>query len=156
MDLVYLETSVVSHATARAATDPLVFALQDQAKRWMEEQRLRYSVVTSQLVLIEAARGNPDAAPRRLAMLVDFAILQENPDVPEVADELINRALIPDTARLDALHVATVALGGVQYLLTQNCRHIANARVLPQVYRLLEDLGLPGLVICTPAQFLGE
>lgn len=63
---------------------------------------------------------------------------------------------MPAQARLDALHVASAAFGGVQYLLTQNCRHIANARTLPRVYDLLEELGLPRLLICTPAEFLGE
>lgn len=53
------------------------------------------------------------------------------------------------------MHVATAALAGVQYLLTQNCRHIANAHVLPRLYRLLDDLGVPGLLIATPIEFLG-
>jgi hypothetical protein len=44
----------------------------------------------------------------------------------------------------------------IDSLLTQNCRHIANAHMLPQVYELLEELGLPRLLICTPAEFLGD
>ena len=155
MDIVYIETSIVSHATARPSSDPSTAVLQEQAKRWMAEQRSSYDLVTSQLVMIEAAGGDPDAASRRLAILGDIPILDENPDVDAVADELISHSLIPAAARLDALHVATAALAGVQYLLTQNCRHIANARVLPQVYRLLDDLGLAGLLICTPVEFLG-
>ncbi len=59
-------------------------------------------------------------------------------------------------SKLDASYVATAALAGVEYLLTQNCRHIANARVLPSVYRLLAELGLPPLLICTPIEFLGD
>ncbi len=62
---------------------------------------------------------------------------------------------MPPKARIDALHVATVALGGVEYLLTQNCKHIANAHVLPRVYDMLEELDLPRMLICTPAEFLG-
>ena len=61
---------------------------------------------------------------------------------------------MPPKAKLDALHVASVA--GVEYLLTQNCTHIANAHVLPRVYELLEELGLPRLLVCTPAEFLGD
>ena len=99
----------------------------------MTEQRPLYDIVTSQLVLDEAARGDPDAARRRLTMLGDILILEANPDVEWVANELLLHALIPKKARLDALHVATAALAGVEYLLTQNCRHIANAHVLPSV-----------------------
>jgi len=121
----------------------------------MSEQRLKFIVVTSRLVLDEAAKGDPDAAKRRLAMLADIPVLEPNPDVETVVEQLVSRSLIPDTARLDASHVATAALAGVQFLLTQNCRHIANATMLPRVYRLLDELGLPGLLIYTPAEFLG-
>lgn len=155
MDLVYIETSIISHATARPSSDPTTAALQDQAKRWMAEQRSRYDVVTSQFVIDEVSRGDRDAAARRLAMLGGISVLSVHPDVDTVADQLISRSLIPVSARLDALHVAAAALAGVQYLLTQNCRHIANAHVLPRVYQLLDELGLKGLLICTPVEFLG-
>ena len=155
MDTVYIETSIVSHATAWPSNDPATAVLQDQAKRWMGEQRPKYNVVTSRLVLDEAGRGDTDAARRRLALLADIPILDPNPDVETVADEIIGRSLIPESAKLDASHVASAALAGVQFLLTQNCRHIANAAVLPRLYRLLDDLGLPGLLIYTPAEFLG-
>ena len=155
MDTVYIETSIISHATARPTSDVAMAALQDQARRWMVEQRGNYVVVTSQLVVSEAAAGDSDAATRRLAMLADVPILAENPDVDRVADELLGRSLMPARARVDALHVGIAALAGVQYLLTLNCRHIANATVLPRVYRLLDDLGLAGMLICTPMEFLG-
>jgi predicted nucleic acid-binding protein len=155
MDTVYIETSIVSHATARPTSDVLTAALQDQARRWMAEQRQNYAVVTSQLVVAEAAAGDSDAAARRLAMLADIPILAENPDVDRVAEQLLLRSLIPENARVDALHVAIAALAGVQYLLTLNCRHIANASALPRVYRLLDELGLSGILICTPMEFLG-
>ncbi len=155
MDIVYLETSIISHATARTSSDAAVAVLQDQAKRWMDEQRPLYEVVTSQLVIDEASQGDPDAASRRLAMLDPFAVLPANPDADAVADAIISRSMMPVSARLDAIHVATAALAGVQYLLTQNCKHIANAHELPRVYRLLDELGLSGLLICTPVEFLG-
>lgn len=140
MDTVYIETSIVSHATARPTSDLATAALQEQARK-----RPNYSVVTSQLVVAEATAGDSVAAARRLAMLADIPVLTENPDVDRVADELILRSLIPPIARVDALHVAIAALAGVQYLLTLNCRHIAKASVLPRVYRLLDDFGLSGI-----------
>jgi hypothetical protein len=112
--------------------------------------------VTSQFVIDEATRGDPDAAARRLALLARIPVLLPDARVEQIADEIILRALMPATARLDALHVASAATSGVEYLLTQNCRHIANARVLPDIYDLLERLGLPRLLICTPAEFLGD
>ena len=103
----------------------------------------------------EAALGDASAAARRLQMLDGIAVLPANPDANTVADEIINRCLMPASAKFDALHVALAALAGVQYLLTQNCKHIANAHELPRLYRLLDELGLSGMLICTPIEFLG-
>ncbi|MGO8750904.1 MAG: type II toxin-antitoxin system VapC family toxin [Thermoguttaceae bacterium] len=155
MDTVYLETSIVSHATAWPSPDPATAVLQDQAKRWMTEQRPLYDVVTSQMVIDEAGMGDSDAAARRLKMLDGIPVLPVNPNAETVADEIIRRSMMPTSARIDALHVATAALASVQYLLTQNCKHIANAHELPRIYRLLDELGLSGMLICTPIEFLG-
>ena len=155
MDTVYIETSIVSHATAWPSPDPATAVLQDQAKRWMDEQRPLYETVTSQLVIDEASMGDSDAAARRLEMLDGILVLPVNPDADTIADEIVGRSMMPASARIDALHVAAAALADVQYLLTQNCKHIANAHELPRVYRLLDELGLSGMLICTPIEFLG-
>ncbi len=155
MDLVYIETSIISHATARPSLDSATAVLQDHARRWMFEQRPLYEVVTSQLVIDEASMGDSAAAVRRLAMLDGIPILPAHPDADSIADEIVSRSMMPPKAKLDALHVATAALAGVQYLVTQNCTHIANAHQLPRVYRLLDELGLSGMLICTPVEFLG-
>jgi hypothetical protein len=155
MDTVYIETSIVSHATAWPCPDPATAVLQEQAKRWMNEQRPLYDVVISQLVIDEAAMGDADASSRRLQMLNGIPVLPANPDADTVADEIVGRSMMPASARIDALHVALAALAGVQYLLTQNCKHIANAHELPRLYRLLDELGLSGMLICTPIEFLG-
>lgn len=155
MDTVYIETSIFSHATARAGLDLATSVLQDQARRWMTEQRPLYEVVTSQLVIDEASLGDSDAANRRLALIAGIPVLPANPDADVIAIEILARSMMPAKAKLDALHIATAALAGVQYLLTQNCTHIANAHELPRVYRLLDELGLSGMLICTPVEFLG-
>ena len=155
MDTVYLETSIVSHATAWPSSDLATAVLQQQAKLWMDQQRPLYDVVTSQLVIDEARMGDPDAASRRLQMLEGIPVLPVNPDADKIADIIVGRSMMPASARIDALHVATAALAGVQYLLTLNCRHIANAHELPRIYRLLDEFGLSGVLICTPIEFLG-
>lgn len=156
MDSVYIETSIISHATAWPSNDPSIALLQRQASEWFVAEAPKYSLVTSQFVIDEASLGDPDAAKRRLELLSSIPLLLPDFRVEQIADEIILRSLMPEKARLDALHVASAAIGGVEYLLTQNCRHIANAHVLPRVYDLLEELGLPRLLICTPAEFLGD
>ena len=106
------------------------------------------------MVLDEASLVDA-AAAERLKLLANIPLIPTDPRVETVANELVARSLIPAKARLDALHVALAAVGAAQFLLTQNCRHIANAHTLPRVYRTLEELGYPGLLIYTPAEFLG-
>jgi len=137
------------------SADPNITVLQTQAREWWSAERPKFELVTSQLVLDEAALGDPAAARDRLAALAGIPLVPTDARVEAVADELIRRSLMPGKARLDALHVATAAIAGVQFLLTQNCRHIANAHVLPRVYKTLDDLGFPNLLIYTPAEFLG-
>jgi len=155
MDSIYIETSVVSHATARPSSNPNIALLQQQARDWWDNERAKFRVVTSQLVIDEAALGDPTAAAERLRMLSAIDLIPADPRIEDIADELIARHLMPEKARLDAFHVATAAVGGVQYLLTQNCRHIANGHTLPRIYKTLDELGFPDLLIYTPAVFLG-
>lgn len=156
MDTIYVETSVISHATAWRSKEPAIAVLQDEARRWWAEQAPNYLLVTSQFVIDEASLGDPDAARDRLDLLADVPVLVPDDETEHVANEIIRRSLMPAKAMLDALHVASAAVAGVQYLLTQNCRHIANAHTLPRVYDLIHELGLPRLLICTPAEFLGD
>ncbi len=155
MDSIYIETSIVSHATAWPSSDPNTAMLQQQARDWWDNERAKFRVVTSQLVIDEAALGDATAVAERLKMLSGIDLIPADPRIETIADELIARHLMPEKARLDAFHIATAAVGGVQYLLTQNCRHIANGHTLPRVYKTLDELGFPDLLIYTPAVFLG-
>jgi len=156
MDTVYIETSIVSHASAWPSKNPETAVLQVQAKRWLAEEASKYELVTSQFVIDEVSLGDPDAAAERLELLKEVRVLIPDADVERVADEIISRSMMPAKARLDALHVASAVVARVKYLLTQNCRHIANATELPNIYDLLEDLGFARPLICTPAEFLGD
>ncbi len=156
MPSVYIETSIVSHATARASNDPAVRVLQTQARLWWDTQRDVFDLYTSQTVLDEAALGDPSAAADRLRLLEDLDLVPVNDEVRRIAGELLARSLMPQKATVDALHVAAAAVAGVDYLLTQNCRHIANAYVMPRVYAMLEELGVSRPLICTPVEFLED
>jgi hypothetical protein len=156
MATVYVETSIVSYATSRPSSDPIIAALQNQARQWWQVERPNFELVTSQLVINEASAGDPIAARDRLNLLNGIQLVPITSDVRKIADALLSASMMPPKAAADALHVAAAAFAGVEYLLTQNCRHIANARILPQVYSTLKALGVGGLLICTPAEFLGE
>jgi predicted nucleic acid-binding protein len=141
MDTVYIETSIVSHATALPSPDIQIAVLQQQARLWWSRERPNFELVTSQLVLNEAAAGDPSAAAERLKMLDGLPTVPITEDVRTLARAIVSASMMPPNAAADALHVAAAAVAGLQYLLTLNCRHIANAHELPRVYRLLEEHG---------------
>jgi len=155
MDTLYIETSIVSYATAWPSKNVQIAAIQEQARNWWTTERPKFELVTSQLTLDEAAAGDPIAAAERLSLLDGLPIMSISHDAELLADRILAGHMMPQKAAADALHVALAALARVDYLLTLNCKHIANAHELPRVYRLLASEGLGGLLICTPAEFLG-
>lgn len=155
MDKVYIETSIVSYASAWPSRDIETAARQQQARDWWTTERPKFDLVTSQLTLDEASAGDAVAAADRLKLLDGLPLVEINADTEALAARLLAAHTMPEKAAADALHVAAAALGGVEYLLTLNCRHIANARELPRIYELLGREGLGRMLICTPAEFLG-
>jgi len=156
MDSIYIETSIVSHATAWTSADIQIAALQQQARAWWSVKRRKFELVTSQLVIDEASAGDPAAAAERLKLLDGLPTVPINDDVRTLARAIVSASIMPPKAAADDLHIAAAAVAGVQYLLTLNCKHIANAQELPRVYRLLEEHRFGQLLICTPAEFLGD
>ena len=155
MDIVYVETSIVSYATAWPSRDIETAARQQQARDWWAFERSHFDLVTSQLTLDEASAGDPTAAADRLKLLDGLPLVDINADTEALAARLLDAHTMPQKAAADALHVAAAALGDVKYLLTLNCRHIANAHELPRIYELLDREGLGRMLICTPVEFLG-
>ncbi len=155
MDSVYIETSIVSFASAWPSRDIETAARQQQARDWWQHERPKFDLVTSQLTVDEATAGDVSAAQERLKLLEGLPFVEINPDTEALAARLLSAHTMPQKAAADALHVAAAALGNVKYLLTLNCKHIANAHELPRIYELLDREGLGQMLICTPAEFLG-
>jgi predicted nucleic acid-binding protein len=152
----YLETSVVSYLTARPSSDIITAARQLLTDRWWSLRRANFEILVSELVLEEAARGDAAAAARRLAVLAAIPILGITPAAAELAETIVRAHLLPASAFPDALHIAVASVHAVEYLLTWNCSHIANAELLPRVTILVEDTGLSMPFVCTPEELLGD
>lgn len=153
MSAVYVETSIIGYLTARSSSDVVFQARQELTRRWWQQRREEYELYVSQLVLDEAGAGDPTAAVDRLRLLEGFPLVDESAEADRLADLLIARHLLPAKAAADALHVALAAAAGVDYLLTWNCRHIANADLLPAMYETLRDQGFAPPLIVTPEEF---
>ena len=150
---VYLETSVVSYLAARPSRDVVVAGHQRTTLEWWRA-RNRFELVISQTVLDEAGAGDPELAQQRLSLLSDLPILDVTESAVALAESLVETAIIPRIAAGDALHVSLAITHGVDYLVTWNCRHIANAVIRPRIERAARDAGLLPTIICTPEELL--
>ena len=115
-----------------------------------------YELVISQYVLDEIAAGDSTLAAERLEAVDGIPVLPPAPEIPQVASAIMAQAILPAKAQVDALHIAAVAHHRIDYLLTWNCSHIANARILPRIYSVLRERNLPIPIICTPEELLGD
>jgi predicted nucleic acid-binding protein len=152
---VYIETSIVSYLTARPSRDLLVAAHQQLTVAWWDQQRSHYELFTSQVVLAEARAGDPDAAQRRVAVLEHLPLLDVTDAAITLAVALVSGQALPAQAAQDALHVAVACVHGIEYLLTWNCAHLANARLRSRIEQICREAGYVPPIICTPEELEG-
>jgi len=152
---IYIETSVISYLTARPSKTILGAAHQQLTLAWWES-RNQYELFVSESVLRECSAGDPEAAEKRLSMVSDVPLLIITEQALEIAEALVRHEIIPLKAAEDALHIAVATVNGVDYLLTWNCRHIANPEIQRNIAAYLEPIGLFLPFICTPEELLGE
>ena len=154
MATVYIETSIIGYLTARSASNVVFQARQLLTRQWWDEQRMSYDLLVSQLVIDEVSAGDEVAAEERLQLVDGIPLLDAfQPVVESLADLLIDKHLLPPKARTDAQHVAVATVFGVDYLLTWNCKHIANAERLPRIYSTLREEGYDPPLVVTPEEF---
>jgi predicted nucleic acid-binding protein len=153
---VYVETSVVSYLAARPSRDLLVAARQQITASWWETRRPTFRLFVSAVVLNEAGAGDAEAARRRMAFLVGIVVLDPTESARELAGRLLSDGALPPQAVDDAAHVAVAAVHGMDYLLTWNCRHIANAEKKPLIRTICQRSGFACPEICTPEELMGE
>jgi hypothetical protein len=151
---VYIETTFVSYLTARPSRDVVIAGHQQITHEWWDTRRQSYELCVSQLVLGEAGAGDLQAAQERLEVLNDVTLLETTAEALALAKELIQAGALPAKAADDALHIAVAATNGVPFLLTWNCRHLANATMRPQIESVCVAKGLKAPIICTPEELL--
>ena len=154
MASVYVETSVIGYLASRPGADIIFAANQLMTLEWWNDHRSRFELFASQAVVDECSAGDPTAARERLVFLDGIPVLAVNAMTRNLAQELIRRVGLPAKAAVDAVHIATAALNKIDYLLTWNCRHIANPAFRRKIENVLGDAGLRSPVICTPQEIL--
>ena len=107
-------------------------------------------------MLEESAGGDQEAAQQRLSAIETLPLLEIAEEAIALAKDLVRMGPLPATAEVDALHIAIAVTNRVDYLLTWNSKHLANAALRSRIERVCRARGYDPVIICTPEELLEE
>lgn len=152
---VYIETSIFSYLGARPSRDLISAARQQITWQWWDHQRMLYDCAISTLVLDEAGRGDRDAAQKRLSLCEGLRLVPIDSSAVTLAETLLASGAVPKVAVDDALHLATAAVHRLDYVMTWNFRHLANADLMVRAREKIAAAGYNPPLVCTPEELIG-
>jgi len=152
---IYLETTIPSYLAARPSRDIIIAGHQQITREWWERGSNDYEMYISQFVLDECSGGDAEMASARLELIKALPVLMISEAAVQLSKRLIDRGPLPPRAETDALHIAISAANAMDYLVTWNMRHIANAFMERAIYQKCRDAGFEPPVICTPEELVG-
>ena len=156
MESVYIETSVVSYLVARPSARTVAHQWHVWTKDWWRLRRPFFECVISEEVLREAAAGDPKASRQRLDALSTLTVLRRTQAVDDLAEAFLSAGAMPAKAKADAVHLAVATAHRVDYLLTWNLKHLANAQIWLRLRPLAEQRGYRMPMVCRPLQLMEE
>ena len=151
---IYIETSVISYLTSRTSRDLVTAARQQLTTEWWESKRKQYALFVSQPVISEASDGDQKVAQKRLSAIKKVPLLDVTEEAVSFAKFLVNEVPFPENAAIDALHIAIACVHEVDFILTWNFKHIANATIRSKLEVLAHSKNFKLPVICTPEELL--
>jgi hypothetical protein len=152
---VYLETTIVSYYTSKPSRDIVALAHQEITKEWWPMAITRYNIFISEIVVEEAGLGDSEASKRRLEEIKDFPHLELNEKVEEMAKIYVEKLEIPESSIRDGIHLAIACIHNIDYLVTWNCKHLANGEIIKKLMKINKSLGIHTPIICTPEELMG-
>ncbi|MCY7274096.1 MAG: type II toxin-antitoxin system VapC family toxin [Phormidesmis sp. CAN_BIN44] len=155
-ETVYIETSILGYLTARPSRDLVVAANIEITREWWDMRRSAFQLYSSQAVVKETSQGDTEIASRRLEIISNLALLDLNQSVLDLAEQFLEHSSLPAKADVDAVHIAAATVHGMDYLLTWNCKHIANAQIQRKLAEISLDVGYELPILCTPYELLGD
>ena len=149
---VYIETTIPSfYHEVRA--EPEMVARRESTRRWWTQEGPRYDLFCSAFVLGELQDGEYPGKSDALRLVEPLSLLEIVSQVEEIVEVYVRRQLVPLG---DAYHLAVASYYGVHFLLTWNCRHLANANKVRHLQIVNGDLGLSVPIVTTPDLLLTE
>ena len=144
---VYIETTVPSYyCDERTAHVNEI----NRTREWWDTERDTYECFISPVVLEELQGGDYPNKQKCLELVGDLPVLLLHPDIRDIARAYRQRALMPLDPAADSVHLAIASYYQMEYLLTWNCKHLANANKVRHLETLNNRLGLSVPILTTP------
>ena len=151
---VYLDPTVISYFVAAPSKNPQLALWQKESRRFWNDYQHRFAFVVSSTVLNEIRRGDAMQAKKRLAAVEQFTVLLKTPAAVALTQQLLAAGAVPESAALDAEHIAIATVHGVDYLVSWNHKHLVNVHQLRKINQVCESAGFRPALICTPTTLM--
>jgi hypothetical protein len=151
----YLETTIPSYLLSRPNRDLIIAGHQQITREWWDARRTAFDMYVSQFVIDEVSAGDTQAAGERIKLIRGLPRLGITHKVNALANGLLAIGVIPKRAAIDAAHIAIAAAHAMDFLMTWNCTHLANATIAKSVASVCGQHGCECPVICTPEELMG-
>jgi len=155
MESVYLETTFISYLVSRPSRDLVVAAHQQTTHDWWTIRRNEFECFVSQIVIDEVSAGDPEESKKRMDIIDPFPILEVTEEAEQLTRAILADGVLPARSVRDAAHIAISAVNHIDYLLTWNCKHLANAQILRKISIVCNKEGFNTPLICTPEELMG-
>ncbi|MDM8559870.1 type II toxin-antitoxin system VapC family toxin [Candidatus Parabeggiatoa sp. HSG14] len=152
---VYIETSIPSFYY-EIRTAPEIVARRNWTRQWWNESRQSYEIVTSDAVIDELNKGDYPTKANTLELVSNIPLLPFEEEVSEIVEVYLEHKLMPKDPVGDVLHLALASYHKCDFLLTWNCKNIANANKFTHIKRINTLLGLFVPILLTPLELIGE
>jgi predicted nucleic acid-binding protein len=152
---IYIETSVISHYTAKRSENIRILAHQLSTEE-MWNQLSNFDVYISDIVIDEVSKGSLNQSEARLIAIKDFQIIERNDKSSKLANILLSKNALPKQCLDDALHIAIASIHNIDFILTLNFKHINNPYTKTKIRKIIKEEGYRCPVLCSPEELLGE
>lgn len=152
---VFIETTIPSYYY-ETRRDPRSVVWRAQTRTWIDQYARAYELVTSDLVIAEYLRAPTTKASQARAFFDSIPSLSIPERFGAIVQAYIDERVMPADATGDAAHLAMASLHGIDFILTWNCRHLANANKAKHIAVVNARLGLPTPIIATPFEVVPE
>lgn len=154
MEKVYLETTFISYLVATPKADAIIAGKIAATTKWWDTRRQSFNCYVSDEVRQEASKGDCVESKKRLNILAAIQNLNFSSEAANLSINFLRTGVLPPQARSDAVHLAIATSHKCDYLLTWNCKHLANAQIVRRLQKQAAVMGWRLPIVCTPLELM--